>query len=91
MRDDHATDPLDLSGSVARRLPKSHRREPERGLAIGRGLAIDGDDVDVWRLARVLVLVGAEEEPVRAEPVDDGHAARLDGRPAGHPMVPAVT
>jgi hypothetical protein len=49
-----------------------NRREPKDG-APPCGL-----DVDMRRLMGLAVLVGVDAEDVRPEPVDDGHAARLD-------------
>jgi hypothetical protein len=66
--DNDAPDPLSFAASVPPDFVLPDRLEPELRAAVARS------NMDVGRLVRPPILVGVEEEAVRAEAMDRGHA-----------------
>jgi hypothetical protein len=72
-------DAVELAISVAPAIAQLDRVEPEDRKPVG------GDDMNVWRLLRLAVLMCPEEESVWTETVDGWHATLADasaGRPS---------
>jgi hypothetical protein len=71
--DNDAPDPLSFAASVPPDFVLANRLQPELRAAVARS------NVDVGRLIRLTVLVRVEEEAVRTEAVNRGHADLAEG------------
>ena len=70
--DHDPSDAFDLAGSVPPSVSQAHGRQPEDGCSVTR------PDVNMWRLAGLLVLVRKEGEPIRPQLIDGWHAHLAD-------------